>query len=274
MTFLTIEGYYIGITVTFLSLRGHAGGKDMIPYERRLQIAELLEQNEVVALDEFCKSLGGVSESTVRRDLKTMEKEGEITLLRGGGACLKRGSYEVPVLSKKSKNVKQKEGIAKVAASLVNDGDSIYIDSGSTALDMVKYLKDKNITVVTTNALICSELQSSNIKCIIAGGEINITTASIRGITTNNFLKSYYFDKAFVGISGFSKEAGFNTPDLLEAEKKRIVCKNSGKAYIVADSSKSGKNTLCKVLDLEQATLICDKVTDVVEAAAEYIIAE
>ena len=67
----------------------------MIPYERRLQIAELLEKNEVVSLDEFCKSLGGVSESTVRRDLKTMEKEGEITLLRGGGACLKRGSYEV-----------------------------------------------------------------------------------------------------------------------------------------------------------------------------------
>ena len=143
----------------------YTGGKDMIPYERRLQIAELLEQNEVVSLDEFCKSLGGVSESTVRRDLKTMEKEGEITLLRGGGACLKRGSYEVPVLSKKSKNVKEKDGIAKVAASLVNDGDSIYIDSGSTALDMVKYLKDKNITVVTTNALICSELQSPNIKC-------------------------------------------------------------------------------------------------------------
>jgi len=61
---------------------------------------------------------------------------------------------------------------------------------------------------------------------------------------------------------------------LLEAEKKRIVCKNAGKAYILADSSKSGKNTLCKVLDLEQATLICDKVTDVVEATAEYIIAE
>ena len=245
----------------------------MIPYERRLQIAELLEKNEVVSLDEFCKSLGGVSESTVRRDLKTMEKEGEITLLRGGGACLKRGSYEVPVLSKKSKNVKEKDGIAKVAASLVNDGDSIYIDSGSTALDMVKYLKDKNITVVTTNALICSELQSPNINCIIAGGEINITTASIRGITTNNFLKSYYFDKAFVGISGFSKEAGFNTPDLLEAEKKRIVCKNAGKAYILADSSKSGKNTLCKVIDIDQATLICDKETDVVKEAGDYIIA-
>ena len=88
---------------------------------------------------------------------------------------------------------KRKDGIAKVAASLVNDGDSIYIDSGSTALDMVKYLKDKNITVVTTNALICSELQSPNIKCIIAGGEINITTASIRGITTKQLFKELLF---------------------------------------------------------------------------------
>ena len=234
----------------------------MIPYERRLQIAQLLEQNEVVSLDEFCEALGGVSESTVRRDLKTMEREGEITLL----------SYEIPVMSKKMKNVSEKDRIAKAAAELVEDGDSIYIDSGSTALDMMKYLRDKNITVVTTNALIYSELQSSNIKCIIAGGEINIATASIRGITTNNFLKSYYFDKAFVGMSGFSLEAGYNTPDLLEAEKKRIVCKNAKKAYILADSSKSGKSTLCKVLDLNQATIICNEVTEVVKGAEEYII--
>ena len=235
----------------------------MIPYERRLQIAQLLEQNEVVSLDEFCEALGGVSESTVRRDLKTMEREGEITLLRGGGACLKRDSYEIPVMSKKMKNVSEKDRIAKAAAELVEDGDSIYIDSGSTALDMMKYLRDKNITVVTTNALIYSELQSPN---------INIATASIRGITTNNFLKSYYFDKAFVGMSGFSLEAGYNTPDLLEAEKKRIVCKNAKKAYILADSSKSGKSTLCKVLDLNQATIICNKVTEVVKGAEEYII--
>lgn len=115
----------------------------------------------------------------------------------------KRDSYEIPVMSKKMKNVSEKDRIAKAAAELVEDGDSIYIDSGSTALDMMKYLRDKNITVVTTNALIYSELQSSNIKCIIAGGEINIATASIRGITTNNFLKSYYFDKAFVECQVF-----------------------------------------------------------------------
>ena len=246
----------------------------MIPYERRLQIAELLEQNEVVSLDEFCKSLGGVSESTVRRDLKTMEKEGEITLLRGGGACLKRGSYEIPVNSKKSKNVEEKDRIAKKAASLVEDGDSIYIDSGSTALRMVKYLKDKNITVVTTNALICSELQTPNIKCIIAGGEINITTASIRGITTNNFPEKLLFRQSFLfGMSGFSIEAGFNTPDLLEAEKKRIVCKNAGKAYIWQIAVNQEKILYVRCLTLIRQTLICNKETDVVKEAGDYIIA-
>ena len=111
-------------------------------------------------------------------------------------------------------------------------------------------------------------------ECIIAGGEINRTTASIIGVATNNFLENYYFDKAFIGISGFSREAGFNTPNLLEAEKKQLVNKNSARTYILSDSSKSGRSTLCKVLDLEEATIICDKVTDVVEACGDYIIAE
>ena len=180
----------------------------------------------------------------------------------------------MPVISKFGKNVEEKERIAKYAADLVKDGESIYIDSGSTALMMIKYLREKNITVVTTNAMIYQELQTNNIKCIVAGGEINITAASIIGITTNNFLKKYYFDKAFIGMSGFSEGAGFNTPDLLEAEKKRIVHHNSTKSYVLADSTKSGKNTLCKVMELEEATIICDKKTSVVEAGNNYIIAE
>ena len=84
---------------------------------------QLLEKNEVVSLDDFCKKLQGVSESTVRRDLKTLEAEGQIVLLRGGGARLKKGSYEVPVNSKSIKNVNEKENIARYAAGLVKDGE-------------------------------------------------------------------------------------------------------------------------------------------------------
>ena len=230
---------------------------------------QLLEKNEVVSLDDFCKKLQGVSESTVRRDLKTLEAEGQIVLLRGGGARLKKGSYEVPVNSKSIKNVNEKENIARYAAGLVKDGESVYLDSGSTVLRMVKYLKNKDITIVTTNAMILPELQG-----FLAGGEINVSSASILGTKTNSDLQRMYFDKAFLGANGFSDKAGISTPDLREAEKKQIVCRNSTKAYVLLDSSKSGKNTLSKVFELGEVTIISDKETDMLLASGNYIVAK
>ena len=246
----------------------------MIPYQRRMQMLQLLEQSEIVSLSDFCDALKNVSESTVRRDLKTLEAEGQIILLRGGGACLKKGSYEVPVNSKSIKNVNEKETIARYAAGLVNDGESIYIDSGSTLLRMIRHLKNKDITIVTTNAMILPEIQESRLKCILAGGEINISTASILGTKTNSDLSNMYFDKAFVGCNGFSDKAGVSTPDIREAEKKRIVQRNATETYVLADSSKSGKNTLCKVFELGEVPIICEKETEALLASGNYIIAK
>lgn len=246
----------------------------MIPYQRRMQMLQLLEQNEIVSLNDFCEALKNVSESTVRRDLKTLEAEGQIILLRGGGACLKKGSYEIPVNSKSIKNVNEKEMIARCAAALVNDGESIYLDSGSTPLRMIRHLKNKDITIVTTNAMILQEIQETKLKCILAGGEINISTASILGTRTNSELANMYFDKAFVGCNGFSDKAGISTPDIREAEKKQIVHRNSTETYVVADSSKSGKNTLCKVFELGEVPIICEKETNMLIASGNYIIAK
>lgn len=246
----------------------------MIPYQRRMQMLQLLEQSEIVSLSDFCQVLKNVSESTVRRDLKTLEAEGQIILLRGGGACLKKGSYEVPLNSKSIKNVNEKEIIARYAASLVNDGESIYLDSGSTTLRMVRHLKNKDITIVTTHAMILQEIQETKLKCILVGGEINISTASILGTKTNSELSNMFFDKAFVGCNGFSDKAGISTPDIREAEKKQIVAHNSSETFVLADSSKSGKNTLCKVYELGEVPLICDKETDILLGSGHYLIAK
>lgn len=246
----------------------------MIPYQRRTQMLQLLEKSEVVSLDDFCKKLQDVSESTVRRDLKTLEAEGQIILLRGGGARLKKGSYEVPMNSKSIKNVNEKENIARYAAGLVKDGESVYLDSGSTVLRMVKYLKHKDITIVTTNAMIFPELQETKLKCFLAGGEINVSSASILGTKTNSDLQRMYFDKAFLGANGFSDKAGISTPDLREAEKKQIVCRNATEAYVLLDSSKSGRNTLSKVFELGEVTIISDKETDMLLASGNYIVAK
>lgn len=246
----------------------------MIPYERRLAILQILETKEVVNIDEFLKRFEGVSESTIRRDLKTLAAEGQISLLHGGGATLKGDSYEAPVVTKKIKNINEKEVIAKYAASLVDEGDSIYLDSGSTPLGMVKYLKNKNVTIVTSNALIFSELQDSNLKCYIVGGEVNVDTASILGTTANMTLMKSFFDKAFLGASAYSERAGVSTPDIREAEKKQIVKENSEKTYVLVDSSKEGKNALCKIFDLGEVTIISDKENDTLIRSGNYIVAK
>ncbi len=250
----------------------------MIPYERRQKEIELLEGKEITQITELCGNFNEISESTIRRDLKALEGEGVVTLLGGGGICLRQGTFDTPVDSKFLQHTSEKERIAQYAASLVKDGDAIYIDAGSTPLMMIRYLKDKTFTIVTTNALVQSELQKakitdSQIQCIVMGGEIKIATASIVGTITNQMLEGYYFDKAFLGTSGISKLSGFNTPDLREAEKKRIVRTHSTQPYILADSSKYNITTLCKVFDLGEVPLLVDADNEMMQEAGNYTLA-
>ncbi len=247
---------------------------NMIPFERRRQMMQAFENSEIVTLDDFKKRLKGISESTIRRDLKLLASEGEIVLLHGGAAKKMAGSYEASFGSRSIQNIKEKSAIAKFAAGLVSDGEVIYLDAGSTVLRMVKYLRNKDITIVTTNALIIQELEGARAKCILVGGELLLSTASLVGPMTDAELQNMYFDKSFIGISGFSIEAGINTPDSREAKKKQIVKKNSKESYVLADSSKSGKSTLCKALELKDVTIICEKETPILLEAGNYMLAE
>ena len=141
----------------------------MIPFERRRQMLQAFDNSEIVTLDELKKILNGISESTIRRDLKALAREGEIVLLHGGAARKMSGSYETPVGSRNILNIKEKNSIAKYAAELVSDGEVVYLDAGSTILRMVKYVKSKDITIVSTNALIAQELEGGRAKCILIG---------------------------------------------------------------------------------------------------------
>ena len=246
----------------------------MIPFERRKQMLQALENAEVVTLEDFGRILSSVSESTIRRDLKVLSAEGEIVLLRGGAAKLKSGSHEISFGSRNILNIKEKERIAQFAAGLVADGEVIYLDSGSTTLRMVKYLKNRDITIVTTNALIYPEMENVKGKCILVGGDLHVATASLLGPLTDDVLKDMFFDKAFLGVSGFSILAGATTPDNREANKKQIVKANSKEVFILADSAKSGKTTMCKAFDLKDVTIICDKETPELLECAHYMLAK
>lgn len=244
-----------------------------IPYERRKLMLAELEKHEIVSLDDFYDALQGISKSTIRRDLKTLETEGQVVLLRGGAAKIKSGSYDTPLNSRNLLRVKEKDAIARAAAELVKDGEAIYIDAGSTCLRMIPYLKNKIITVVTTNAMIYPEIVETNLQCTIVGGDILKATASIVGPLTDNILHDMYFDKAFIGATGYDIQAGINTPDFREANKKRIVKGNSKEVFVLVDSSKESKKTMCKAFDLKECILITDKDTALLREHANYIIA-
>lgn len=246
----------------------------MIPYIRRKKILDEFEKKDVIYVEELVESLKDISLSTIRRDLRTLEEEGQIVLLRGGAARLKVGLYDLPIKTKELYYKKEKNIIAEYAASLVNDGEVIYIDSGSTTFQMINYLKNKQITVVTSNTQILTCLSDTKLKCIMLGGEVTNTLSSVVGPITDRLLSEMFFDKAFLGTSGYSYDGGINTHDFRESNKKRIVQNNSKKTYVLADHSKCDKRALSKAFDINECIIISDKLTDTLEKYATYIIAE
>lgn len=246
----------------------------MIPYMRKKTIITELEQNEIVYIQDLISLFKNVSESTIRRDLKNLEEEGQIELLHGGAAKIKfRSSYDMPVESKQYLHTEEKDKIARFAASLVKPGEVIYIDSGTTTLGMAKYLKQKKIQIITSNTYVLDELDNAEFSCVIVGGEVVHTLGSILGPLTDSLLADMHFDKAFLGANGYSEKSGITTPDFREANKKRIAKNNSKEAFVLMDSSKEGKESLCKVFNLGDCTIITDRVSKVLEESNNYLLA-
>jgi DeoR family fructose operon transcriptional repressor len=247
----------------------------MIPYIRKKHILGELEIKEIVYISDLIPILEDTSESTIRRDLKNLADEGKIELLQGGAAKLKRtSSYDMPLESKKFLHIDEKEEIARCAANLVSDGEVIYIDSGTTTLGLVKYLKNKKIRIVTTNTAIVNLLQGVTFSCHIIGGDVEVSLASTVGPVTENQLRELYFDKAFLGATGFGLKSGITTPDFRESSKKKIVMHNSAKVYVLADSSKYNKQALCKAFELNQCVIITDKPIQDLDGNADVIVAD
>ena len=117
----------------------------MIPYERRIRIVHELKKREFLSLNELMEIFQDVSASTLRRDLKSLNEDGQIDLIQGGAAIRIFSTFDSPISSRSIVNIEAKDKIAKYAASLVKENDVVYIDTGTTALSLMKYLASKKI---------------------------------------------------------------------------------------------------------------------------------
>lgn len=142
----------------------------MLTEERKQKILQLLEQHKIVKSQELVVLLDA-SESTIRRDLQELEDEGLLQRIHGGAKKEDLLGFEQNMSEKTLKNVHEKQVIARLAAELVNDEEVIYLDAGSTTLEMIPFLKDKRITVVTNSVKHAAALVDLQVSTIVLGGK-------------------------------------------------------------------------------------------------------
>jgi len=203
----------------------------------------------------------GASESTIRRDLNSMDAEGKLTKVHGG-AILKNGVYTTrddEVFTRKGKNRDAKMKIAKYAASLIVPGDFVYLDAGTTTELIIDFLEAKQVTFVTNAVGHAKRLAERGYTVYLPGGEFKAVTEAIVGEEAVINLDKYNFTKGFWGANGVSAQKGFSTPEMKEAMVKRKSMENSGECYVLADESKFNQTSSVTFAAFEDAKVITTK---------------
>lgn len=230
----------------------------MLTEERYQFILSFLETNQTITIHEITRSLG-TSESTIRRDLQTLEDRGLLIRVHGGAKKKQQLNYEPSMNEKKTQRHLEKKAIAQLAITKLQRNDMIYLDAGSTTLEMISLLpKDYDLTVVTNSVTHAIHLLDAQIPTIILGGSLKMRTDAILGSTAVQQLQQLYFDKVFLGINGIDVQSGFTTPDPEEAFLKKTAANQSQKTFVLADHSKFKERSFSQVLPLVNAHILTD----------------
>lgn len=209
--------------------------------QRIAEIEQYIYSHKSVTLNELCEVFQ-VSKNTIRRDIDILIENPDIIKTYGGVTINTQTKKLLVSFSERNiTNQNIKRMIAQKAAALVEDGDSIFIDSGTTTLCMMEYLKDKTITLLTTNIeVIAQALPYENITVISLPGILNRKTLSITGNNAAKFLSAYNIKKAFLAATGITLENGATNSSPEETCIKEMAVKKSLESYLLADSSKFG----------------------------------
>lgn len=240
----------------------------MLTEERQQMILEILKNKGVVKINDLVK-LTDTSESTIRRDLTYLESIHELKRIHGGATLLKGRFNEPSYKEKQDQHISEKSKIAKYAAALIEEGDCIYLDAGTTTFNMIQYMDKKDIVVVTNGLKHIDALVEKDINVYILGGRVKARTKAVVGTDALKNLEKFRFDKCFLGTNAIHLEYGFTTPDSEEAILKENAMQLSKEAFVLADESKFGEVTFVKIADLNVATIITDSKVEDYERYAE-----
>lgn len=234
----------------------------MIPYERQQLVLQHLSESDLLKIEDLQELLPDTSVSTLRRDLKELEKQGRVEMLAGGAVRLNAVSHELGVMVTGALHAAEKERMAQRALEEVSDGDTVYLDSGTSCTALLRHLIDRDVTIYTANGSACYITGDMRAQVIIIGGAYNPRTLSMTGPITGGILKDLYFDKAFLGVNAVSIDRGVTNPSHDEAIKKQLVKENSNRTYILCDSSKFHRVSNVRVFGLDGLSIISETGDD------------
>lgn len=236
----------------------------MLQIERHQKIVEYINEMKKVTTDQLASELN-VSKPTIRRDIDTLDKNGLIRKVHGGAISLTDDSlYEIPYSTKIAVNISEKQRIGLTAARLIQSGDVVILDSGSTTLEIARNINVPNVTIITNDIKIALELSTKDtIQTIVCGGLLLNPVYTLTGNSTLEFIKKLHVNKVFLGCDALDFSFGISDRSYETAAVKQAMIDAADYVYLAADNSKFNKKVFYHVCNINVVnTLITDSASD------------
>lgn len=244
----------------------------MLTEERHQKLLNLVNTNQTVSTQELVDHLD-TSESTLRRDLLELESKGLLWRIRGGAKARNiagMNDNDSRVSARRTHNAPEKKKMAEFASQLIEPGDTVYIDGGTSTEFLIEQIQQKDAFYITNAIFHANKLAVKGFSVSLVGGQYKGVTETIIGEEACEFLGKYNFSIGFFGTNGVS-QSGFTTPDISEGMLKRKAISRCQKSYVLADPSKFHLQQRVTFANPEDCTVITTESADDLEGVIDMI---
>ena len=235
----------------------------MLAVTRRSRIKEQILEKKSVTVAELAKAFA-VTEETIRRDLKALEDENVLTRTYGGAYIQDGVQNEIDVNIRETLYVTSKEKIASKCVTLINHGDSIFLDASTTSLFIASKIQNKRVTVITNSLKVVNALaENDSVRLIIISGILSPQSMSFLGRSAENSLRSFFVDKAFISCRSVSMEHGVTDSNEQQAEIRQLAIERTNKSFLIIDYTKFNRTSFANICSFDEIdALVVDRILD------------
>ena len=249
-------------------------GYEMIPAERRARIVESLEQRGSVRVSALSEELN-VSEMTIRRDLERLERKGMLSRMHGGAVHKRRMAEEPFYVASEREHSEEKRRIAQAAAAMIKPGETVFLNSGTTATQVLGHVDPElKARVVTHNVGAVGAAQRTSLDVMLLGGSYRPRSNTLAGSLTIEIVSGFHASRFILGADGLSLDEGVTTPSLsLAGVERAMIRQTRGEIVVLADNSKVGAvgDVVICPLDTANVVILDDRVSQDVRDEIELL---